>query len=42
MWERGVDQLRLMVATRNPDAARLFERAGFQDTYREMVLATDL
>ncbi len=36
--KRGVDQLRLMVAHRNPDAARLFERAGFKDTYREMVL----
>lgn len=35
---RGVDQLRLMVARKNPDAARLFERAGFRDTYREMVL----
>lgn len=36
--QRGVDQLRLMVADQNPDAARLFERAGFKDTYREMVL----
>lgn len=35
---RGVNQLRLMVAHDNPEAARLFERAGFKDTYREMVL----
>ncbi len=35
---RGVTQLRLMAAEQNPDAARLFARAGFRDTYREMVL----
>lgn len=35
---RGVNQMRLMVARENPEAARLFEREGFVETYREMVL----
>lgn len=39
-WARaqGVNQLRLMVANQNPDARKLFEKAGFRPTYQEMVL----
>ena len=39
-WARtqGVNQLRLMVANQNPDARKLFAKAGFQPTYQEMVL----
>jgi N-acetylglutamate synthase len=39
-WTRGqgLNQLRLMVATQNPEARAVFEKAGFRETYREMVL----
>ena len=39
-WTRaqGLNQLRLMVATQNPEARAVFEKAGFRDTYQEMVL----
>jgi GNAT superfamily N-acetyltransferase len=39
-WARrqGVNQLRLMVANQNPEARKVFEKAGFKATYQEMVL----
>lgn len=38
-WARGqgVNQLRLMVANQNPEARKVFEKAGFRPTYQEMV-----
>lgn len=36
--ERGMNQLRLMVAVQNPEARALFEGFGFQHTYEEMIL----
>jgi GNAT superfamily N-acetyltransferase len=42
-WTRaqGLNQLRLFVATRNPEAQAVFLKAGFHETYREMVLAVE-
>lgn len=34
----GLTQLRLMVANQNPTAHSAFRKAGFRDTYQEMVL----
>ncbi len=40
-WAKGagMNQLRLMVAEKNPGARKAFEKAGFLPTYQEMVLA---
>ena len=38
--QRGVDQIRLMAAEQNEGARKLFARAGFRETYREMVMPT--
>jgi GNAT superfamily N-acetyltransferase len=38
-WTRnqGLNQLRLLVATQNPASRAVFEKAGFRETYLEMV-----
>ena len=39
--ERGVNQIRAMVAVKNDAATKLFGHAGYRATYQEMVQATE-